>query len=212
MNNYLLSHFPAWLICLVMAVISILMSILSLKVIHKLFPSTVLKENKAAITNYVNVLSILYSIILAFLVVGAWENYQHVKDTMEKEGNAIGDIYHDMEVFPDSVRMSVQNTLIQYVSLVVKKEWAEQEIGNEDKEANALIHSIRHIIHPKSTESLLIYPMLMEHINTACINRRMRVTNGVSDIPALIWSILLIGALTIVFLSGFFHLEHSRLK
>jgi hypothetical protein len=207
-----LNYFPASIVCLFFAVFSILLSFFSHKVVKRLFHHTVLKDNKDAITNYVNVLSILYSIVLAFIVISAWENYEKVEETMENEANAVANVYHYLNVFPDTTQNRIQGEIKKYVSLVIKEDWEKQQWGKESEEADNIIHGLGDQIHPKTPEELQVYPLLIEQINYCCIYRRMRVSSAAADIPLLIWSILLIGALVLIFLSSFFYLEHSILK
>ena len=177
-----------------------------------MFSLAVLKDNKEAITNYVNLLSILYSIVLAFVVFSAWENYQKAEETLENEANAISSVYHYLKVFPDSTKAKVRGEIKEYVSLIVNKEWEEQQWGRESEAADSIIHLIPLQIHAQSPEELQMYPLLIEQINHCCIYRRIRVSSASTDIPMLIWFILLMGAVVMIFLSSFFYLEHFNLK
>ena len=70
----------------------------------------------------------VYSILLAFIVVIVWQQYQNTGDRIQEESSKVFNLYRASYAFPDSTTgKKIRNTVIDYVNSVVTDEFPAME-------------------------------------------------------------------------------------
>ena len=70
----------------------------------------------------------VYSILLAFIVVIVWEQYQNTGDRIQEESSKVFNLYRASYAFPDSTTgKKIRTTVIGYVNSVVDNEFPAME-------------------------------------------------------------------------------------
>src|SRR5215469_159119 len=70
----------------------------------------------------------VYSILLAFIVVIVWQQYQNTGDRIQEESSKVFNLYRASYAFPDSTTgKRIRNAVIDYVNSVVADEFPAME-------------------------------------------------------------------------------------
>ena len=70
----------------------------------------------------------VYSILLAFIVVIVWQQYQNTGDRIQEESTKVFNLYRASYAFPDSTTgKKIRSTVINYVTSVVNDEFPSME-------------------------------------------------------------------------------------
>ena len=67
-----------------------------------------------------------------------WEQFRNAQEGVEREADALADLYRDAQAFPTEVREQVALRVRAYARVVLEKEWpamAEGESSPETREA-----------------------------------------------------------------------------
>ena len=93
----------------------------------------------------ISVVAVVYAVLLGFVTVTVWENYDKASASVGDEAVLIADIYRDVGVLPQSVAEAVRQDLVSYATAVIGQEWPMQRAGQQ---------VLRHT--PRSTRCLSI--------------------------------------------------------
>ena len=150
------------------------------------------------------VVGVLYAVVLGFTAVIVWERYDQAQAEVEKEANALGDLFRDAQAFPDDTRKELETKLRSYARLVVEKEWpamAEHQSSPEALEAYNQIWQTYYRFTPQKEQERVWYSQSLTRLNQLGDQRRLRMLSSRSGgVPAVMWWVLLgSGAITIGF-------------
>ncbi|MEV0645340.1 hypothetical protein AB0I28_08755 [Phytomonospora sp. NPDC050363] len=71
------------------------------------------------------IVSVLYAIVLAFVLIAVWEQMSEAQRTSYAESAAVVEIYWDAQNLPDAQRVAVQDLCVRYADQVVNVEWQQ---------------------------------------------------------------------------------------
>ncbi len=129
------SNLPTWLEGLIFmgswVVFGVLGLLLVKRLIHKFGYHEHIHNSKDQIIALLNILSILFAVLMAFLVVVVWEKYDKNSDNVEAEGNNVGLILRDCKLLPTRDSATISKFMTQYADTVILKEWATMDTGKE---------------------------------------------------------------------------------
>lgn len=89
------------------------------------------------------VISALFTVVLAFYVVFAWQRGADIDNSTTAEAQAVVDAHWQAEALPEPHRTSIQGMLRDYASSVVEEEWPSLVNGQAQSRPAELIQRIR---------------------------------------------------------------------
>ncbi len=149
------------------------------------------------------IVGVLFAVLLAFMVLAAWERYVEARDVAKHEANALADLYLAAAAYPEPVRGLLRKHIRDYASVVVTEEWSESARGVGSRDAWAAYNQIwlQYLAFEPGTEpERLWHRWSINELAGLSDYRRIRLLKGRSAIPQLIWVVLfVVGAVQIVF-------------
>jgi hypothetical protein len=102
------------------------------------------------------VLNALFTVVLAFYIVFAWQNGDDISKASEQEANALIDTHWQVSGAPEPHASAIQSLTAQYAARVADYEWAALDRGETDPETDRLLNSLRAevLALPTDTETL----------------------------------------------------------
>ncbi|MBE7174021.1 MAG: DUF4239 domain-containing protein [Williamsia sp.] len=158
------------------------------------------------------VLSLIYSLLVAFVIVAVWENYEDLKRTIENETDHLNSVLVHSNMLPDSLRAPVAAAIKNYCSEVVNQEW---DMRAEESYRQSAIPSLRFLLFQAHTDSKIqesLLSVMDENLSSITSLRRERLSHTRSYVPDMVWTILIISSLMIVLFSYFLWVEPEQLK
>lgn len=158
-------------------------------------------------------LGTLFTVLLAFVVVIAWESMGAVAEKTDQEAGILGELIRDAGLFPDPVRTELQNELSEYAHAVVDDEWpAMGRGGSSDRVWNALNGIFKSFsrIEPSTPREINIHAEMLQRINELADHRRARLLSADSGLPSLMWAVLVCSAIITIAFSYFLGVERAR--
>jgi hypothetical protein len=156
-------------------------------------------------------ISLIYSLILAFVIVAVWNNYEELNNTIEKEADKLSNILIHSQELPDSMSRPIQNAVRDYARLVVSNEW---QTSTEEKLNNTKLPLLRQMIvkfeSAQPTEEKIL-DIIDDDLSDAADLRRERINHHHSHVPGMVWVILIAGTIITVLCSYLFSVEPKRL-
>ncbi len=209
----LFSIFPAWIILIFTILVSCILTWAAFKILRKLFTSEELEKFKDVTGIYVSMIGILYGVFLAFIVIAIWENYDGVKNNIDKEADALSNMYRDAKGLPPATKYSIDSCVKQYVTIVVDKEWATMSKGKESKYAMDACSKLQTLVikfKPHDLGEQVVYTEMLSNLNHLTTARRIRVNTANAGLPMILWVILIGGGFLLLFYIACFYVENYK--
>ena len=88
-----------------------------------------------------SVIGVLYAVLLAFVVIAVWENYNATEGAIRNEAKAVGNMAQLSYAIPETQGLEIRRLLDAYVKEVQQSEWVTMGRGLSSKTtADALAH------------------------------------------------------------------------
>lgn len=147
------------------------------------------------------VIGVVYAVLLAFVAIGVWERFQVAEMRSYEEAGAIASVYRAATSFPNPDRL--QSLLRRYVRSVIEDEWPLMQSGARLGISDDLTEQADRIVRalPVTSPGLAnIQAQMLSSMETALMDREMRLTIDFVGISGLMWFVLVVGAyLTVAF-------------
>ena len=156
-------------------------------------------------------LGTIYAVLLAFMVVVSWQNFDVTTRNIEREANYIGDLYRDSEAFAPEFKTKVRASLDKYVDAIVNEEWpllAKGERSMHVQDISTGIWQLYSSYRPGNDTEKIFFEESVRRLNDAGELRRQRILDAQSGIPLALWLVLITGGFVTIFYTCFFGTEN----
>jgi hypothetical protein len=174
---------------------SIAVAVLGLYLARRFVPWQALVESNDVAGNYLQTLGTIYAVLLAFVVIVVWQQFNDARSAVEREANEALDLFRTASGFSESERRELQDEVRVYVRAVLEKEWpamARDENGVFE-EVWVVFDRIADVLHRCDRETSL-YCEALSRLNDLSDARAMRLSTSRMKIPLALWALLYIGA------------------
>lgn len=199
---------PTFLMCFITIIVSAGISVGVLILRRRRIHWETFKENHEVGGFLFNALGLIYAVLVAFVVYATWSDYEDINTVCDKEANVIQNLYFDCEGLPKESQAEIKKDLIEYLEMIVNDDWPLLAKGKTNPESRAkLVEIWRNFnnMEDLGTEKQKIYfGESLNKLNDITELRRLRILGAQSHIPVIIWTVILIGALTSMGFSLFF--------
>ena len=148
---------------------------------------------------YFSMVGLLYAILLAFVVVVAWEQFNSAEESTHTEVTRLSNLFRDSEPLPDTDQNRIQNALVVYVQNVIDREYDSMAEGESDGPTEEAYEAIWNGFYtadvPAEGPAASFYDSAVGRLNELGEARRLRVLSSQSTIPLPLWVLLVGGGL-----------------
>ena len=158
---------------------------------------------------YFSMVGLLYAILLAFVVVVAWEQFNAAEESTHTEATRLSNLFRDAVPLPDADQNRIQNALVVYVENVIDREYVAMADGESDGPTEEAYEAIWNGYYgvPAGLDgpAASFYDSAVGRLNELGEARRLRLLSSQSTIPLPLWILLVGGGLfTISWLFPFY--------
>lgn len=189
------------------------MSIGGLLLVRRLVPHHRLKVHNDVAAAIFNTLGVVYAVLLAFVVVVVWQNFDKTKQNVEGEANYIMDIYRDSSALPESFRTEARAMMKKYADSVINDEWHLVAMGKQSAKTFEHLNKLWAVYasyEPKTEKEKIFFAESVRKLNQAGELRRTRLMDSRAGIHPILWIVLVVGGVTTVSFTFFFGSENLR--
>lgn len=185
---------------LVVAVVSVLVALL-----QRFAPPTRRERNNEIGTTLFELLTVLYAVVLAFVLITAWESRNEAGHITYREAGALVEVYWAVETLPDADRDEAREAVRDYTELVIDGEWAS--MGERDpvgSEGLLLIDRMRAPLASVPEADEVLQARLddaREQARELTEYRTDRLIQAQRGLSGPMWTVLLAGALLVLIVS-----------
>ncbi len=205
---------PQPVFCLLFIMLSVVTSQLALTAFHKYAVKYKLPFHNEVAGLVFGGISLVYSLLLAFVIVAVWDDYTDLQKNIETEADELNAVVAHTEDLPDSIKANVRQSVYNYCNEVVNNEW-EMNSKNKSVQRPNAIRSLRlqllsaNIENKKQEKVLAAINNKLEDLDNL---RRERLSHSHSQIPQMVWFSLITGSTMMVLFFFFLNVPSLQLK
>src|SRR5215217_289246 len=148
-----------------------------------------------------------FAVILAFVVLAAFESFNDAKGGAEQEATAIVQLSRTAEFFGPAERDPIEGVLMCYGRAVIDDEWPAMKDGERGPLVGTWVNHFQgdlKQIEPRTEAQKAAFLQLLEQQDSRTDGRRERLSEANRSIPAPVWFFLCLGAFVTVGFALFF--------
>lgn len=154
-------------------------------------------------TSLFEVITVLYAIVLAFVLITSWEDWNHARHTTYDEADSLVEVYWSAYTFPTEQSDEVRETVRAYTDEVINEEW--EAMSEQDDVTNRgwlLIDQMRDPIAAYAEEEGEAEQARIEdfqsQLRSVSEARMQRLDQSVRGLTGAMWTLLIIGLFLVV--------------
>ena len=154
---------------------------------------------------------VIYGIALGLVAAGVWSNFQTLSGQVDEEAAIVAALYQDVSAYPIPQRALLQQSLREYVQLVIEQDWPQLRQGKIPQKSTQCIYRFKRQLFnfiPTDAGLRLIHEQALVQYNDLSKVRRARLQGSDTSLPAILWWVIILGAIVNIVVTWFFVSEH----
>ena len=189
-----------------------LVAVAGLVLVQRLVPPERRAEHNDVAGFIFAVLGVAYAVLLAFVVIAVWQDYEKAQADVDSEAHELAGAYFLASQRPEPQRTRIQDLVRTYAKVVGDEEWPLMERGQTSERAESLTSQLRLQIlkfDPRTKGEQVLYERELTQLHDAADARRSRLLEVREGIPTLLWVVLVGGAVITVSFTYLFGLRSN---
>jgi Protein of unknown function (DUF4239) len=152
------------------------------------------------------VLGAFYGLVLAFVIVAAWERFNDANAYALTESTALESLYKLGAAFSEPMRTQLDSAVLEYSHRVIDKEWPEMA-DNTFQGGKVGAHELWSTVlsyHPTDSREQMLMDKSIDQLNLVSQARSERYNYYEQDLPSVVWTVIYLGCLMTIGFSYFF--------
>ncbi|HTR62192.1 MAG TPA: DUF4239 domain-containing protein [Candidatus Binataceae bacterium] len=181
-------------------------SVLGLYVVRRLVPVDKLQKNHEVAGVTFGVLGAFYGLVLAFVIVAAWERFNLANANAHDEATALENLYKLGAGFSEPMRGEIEAAVLDYTHRVVDEEWPKMA-DRSYHASKAGAHKLWSIImsyHTTDPREQMLVDKSVDQLSEISQSRSQRFVFYEDDLPSVVWFVIYLGCVITIGFSYFF--------
>lgn len=205
---------PTWLFFILVLAVFVGLSTGGLALFRRLVPQRDEVSHNDVAGPIVGTIGTILAVVLSFLLIGNWQEYDAAGGTMAQEASSVADVYHSAEFFPPSIRTRLRDECKAYVAAIVNDEWPAMRQGGRSTAATKASLAILATVaqyQPQTQAQQTLQQSVLGYVNQVEDNRRTRLFDNEQGIPIVFWAGNLVLAVVTIGFCFLFRVRNERL-
>jgi hypothetical protein len=181
-------------------------SVAGLCLVRRFVPLDRLQKNHEVAGVTFGVLGAFYGLVLAFVIVAAWERFNMANADALTEATALESLYKLGAALSEPIRSQLDSAVLEYSHRVIEKEWPEMadntfqggKVGAHELWAAVLSY------RPADSREQMLVDKSIDQLNLISGARSQRFNYYEQDLPSVVWTVIYLGCLMTIGFSYFF--------
>jgi hypothetical protein len=153
---------------------------------------------------------VFYGLLLGLIAVAAYQNFSDTDRTASQEAAALTALYRDISSYPQPDRGELQDLLREYTRSVIEEDWPAQRRGLVVATTTERIRAFASRLasfEPRTKGQEILHGEALRAFHELSEFRRLRLFSVTSGIPAIMWYVVVIGAVLNIVLVWLFDMR-----
>jgi hypothetical protein len=141
---------------------------------------------------------VFYGLLLGLIAVAAYQNLNRAEENVAREAVALTAVYQDLAAYPEPLRNNLRDELRDYCRFVIDTAWPMQRVGVVPAGGMKKVLGFREglrTFEPQTLSQAVFHAETLRQFDAFYEARRTRVHDVHSGIPAVMWYVVIVGAL-----------------
>lgn len=192
----------------ILSCFAIVVSIIAVFIVRRFVPLELRYRDNPVIGNISGLISIIYGVLVGLTALYLINNISYTSDAVQREANAVADIYRDSKWLKEPARGKMQIQIKRYLNQVINVEWpamqrGERVIVDDDSPIEVMAQELD-IYGAASPSELLISRDMLESIRVLYDAREQRIHMSYAELSPEIWVVILIGTVLTIAINFLF--------
>ncbi|RBY82467.1 hypothetical protein DQ238_04015 [Geodermatophilus sp. TF02-6] len=206
---------PTWLIGVLLVLVFPALVLLCQWGIRRRWPAMARGEHNDVVGFIIAVVGVIYAVLLAFVVIVAWENFDEAEGIVGQEASALRSIYRESAAFPPETRDRLHDLVVEYSETVIDDEWpamAREEPGDPGvgEVLDRMAETIATVPATTPAEAEFVGAEA-ERLSQLVSFRSQRIDYADRGIPGVLWIALIVGGIVTIGFALLFGLQRAVL-
>jgi len=201
---------PSWLAAIVFIGGFGVISVGGLQLMRRFLPASDFDHNDVA-GPIVATIGTVLAVMLSFMVVTVWQEYDQAASIVNTEAGQIADLYHEAIALPAAPRQAIRSGLRHYVSLLVHEEWPLMRSGQTSTASKDAILRVVKLVEkfaPTTMAQQNAQADALRHSHGVLDARRNRLSANAQSVPGLLWAVMFFVTIVTISSSYFFRVRN----
>jgi hypothetical protein len=157
---------------------------------------------------------VFYGLAVALIAVSVFQTYSDVSKIVSQEATALASLYRDVSGYPEPIRPQLQGELREYVRYVIHEAWPLQQHGQVPGGGVELMNRFQSTLigfEPSTDGQKILHAEALRAYNNMIQARRLRLDAVGTELPGVMWAVIIVGAAIGLGATFFFKVEDVRL-
>ena len=193
------------------------LSILGLYLVRRIVPLGRVKQNHEVAGFIFGVIGAFYGLLLAFVIVAAWERFDRADQMVQTEAMCLVSLYRISKGFPQPLQHNLQQALRHYALRAINVEWPQMaqyihgETDNPGKADNPIAYlglwALVGSYNPPDGRQTLLVDKSYDQLQQLGEDRALRYLYSNDAFPSVVWLVIYVGMFMTIGFSYFFGLD-----
>jgi Protein of unknown function (DUF4239) len=193
---------PGWVLILLLLLLTAL-AMAGPPIVRRFVPFESLRVNNEVAGFKYAVIGVLYAVLLAFVVIIAWERFYDAERALAREAGAAATIFRLAGGFDETTAAALRANMSAYLKSVLADDWPAMRLGRSSPVTTRVLSDLYAQLvrfRPADLHDADLQKDLFSELDELTRARRERLVMGEGTVPSVIWFVLFLGAaLTISF-------------
>lgn len=211
LTQWLLYHIPSGILGSIILVGSTVLSIAGLLIVRRFVPHHRMKLHNDVAGPMFATLGVVYAVLLTFVVVITWQNFEKSAFNVEMEANYLTDLARDAGALSQPFKNEVHRLADEYAKSVSNDEWKMMAKGESSPATHEVVKKIEALYDgylPKTETEKIFFAESVRKLNELCELRRSRLIDAKTGVHPVLWFVLIVGSVSTVIFTYFFGSEN----
>lgn len=184
-------------------------------VVYRYVPHRDFVKNNDVAGFVLAIVGVVYAVLLSFVVVVVWQQFENSDNVAEREASAASDMYGLSNAYPGRLRERVRSELRDYAHIMITDEWPAMRLGGTSVAAGSVSANLNDQISsygPSGSEQIQVQAQMLALLRVLLDSRRQRLHDNETGIPPILWWALIASAIITVGFVYLFGMENFKVQ
>jgi hypothetical protein len=181
-------------------------SVAGLYIVRRLVSVDHLQKNHEVAGVTFGVLGAFYGLVLAFVIVAAWERFNQANTNSHQEATALESLYKLGASFSEPMRTQLDSAVLDYTRRVVEEDWPQMAVMSFQAEKGGALKLWSVVLshHTADSREQMLVDKAVDQLNIISQTRSLRVLYYDDNLPSVVWMVIYLGCAITIGFSYFF--------
>ena len=146
----------------------------------------------------VSVLGTTYAVVMGFMLFAVWSYFQEAEQNAQQEASSLVNLYWAAAGLPAAPRDAIRDLARQYADAMISEEWPAMNRGELTPVGTQIMQQMwrtaSQLQNLNATEQVSL-EQTMAMLSAITQHRRVRQLQSQTVLPAILWAVLIVGAI-----------------